>query len=403
MFEYLVRAAAAGGSYGRRILSVGCLAMATAALAACGQGIGPGPDLGPGGTPATDVIGTGSNKVALLLPLSGPGGSAATAKSMQNAAELALAEIPSADIQLVPIDTKGTAEGAQAGAQAAVAAGARLIIGPLFAAEVSAVSPIARGAGIPVIAFSSDANVASPGVYLLSFLPENDIERIVGYAARQGKRSFAAMLPESAYGAVAEAALQQSAAAAGARVVTIARYGAEPAQMQAAVAQIAPVAGGAAPQVDALLMPEGPPALPALTTQLTTANIASRRVQFLGSGQWNEASVWRNGALAGGWFAGPDPAGWQSFLTKYRGRYGVEPPRNATLSYDAVTLAAALSRIGGGFSNQTLSNPDGFSGVDGIFRFRQNGTIQRGLAILEVGNGQVRVREPAPRSFAAGG
>ncbi len=92
-------------------------------------------------------------------------------------------------------------------------------------------------------------------------------------------------------------------------------------------------------------------------------------------------------------------------MSKYRGRYGVVPPRNATLSYDAVTLAAALARIGGanGFTDQTLTNPDGFSGVDGIFRFRANGTNQRGLAILEVQGGSAQIRQPAPNSFRAGG
>lgn len=396
--------AIAAASACRRLFTAAAVAGAAIILSACGQGLEPGPGAGPGPV-SGDTLGSGSNRVALLLPLSGPGGSADVAKALQNAAELALAELPTADIQLVPIDTRGTAEGAQAGAQAAISGGARLIVGPLFAAEVSAVAPVARSANVPVIGFSSDANVAGPGVYLLSFLPEQDIERIVGYAARQGKRSFAALLPESAYGSIAEAALQQAAPSAGGRVVTVARYGPEEAQMQAAVAQVAPVASGAAPQADALLMPEGPPALATLAAQLSTANVGARRVQFLGSGQWNDAAVWRIGALTGGWFAGPDPAGWQTFQAKYRSRYGVEPPRNATLAYDAVTLAAALSRIQGGsaFTNQTLTNPDGFSGVDGIFRFRQNGTIQRGLAILEIGNGQVRVREPAPRSFAAGG
>lgn len=400
----IFRTAAAAGSTCRRLFTAAAVAGSALALAACGQGLETVPGTGPGPL-SGDALGTGSNRIALLLPLSGPGGSAATAKAMQNAAELALAEIPSADIQLIPIDTRGTAEGARTGAQTALSGGARLIIGPLFAAEVSAVAPVARAANVPVIGFSSDANVAGPGVYLLSFLPEQDIERVVGYAARQGKRSFAALLPENAYGSITEAALQQTAPGAGGRVVTVARYGPEEAQIQAAVAQIAPVASGAAPQVDALLMPEGPPPLATIATQLSSANVGARRVQFLGSGQWNDAAAWRIGALTGGWFAGPDPSGWQAFQAKYRGRYGVEPPRNATLAYDAVTLAAALSRIQGGtaFTNQTLTTTDGFSGVDGIFRFRQNGTIQRGLAILEIGNGQVRVRDPAPRSFAAGG
>jgi ABC-type branched-subunit amino acid transport system substrate-binding protein len=403
VLAFLSRAAATGGAITRRTAGGLAFTATVLLLAACGQNMSPG--FGPGAMPPPDAIGTGSIRVGLLLPLSASGNAGSTAKAMQNAAEFALSELPSADIQLVPLDTKGTPEGARTAAEAAVAAGVHLIVGPLFAAEVNAVAPITKAARVPALAFSSDANVASQGVYLLSFLPETDVDRMVSYSARQGKRSFAALLPQSAYGSVVEAALQQSAASNGGRVVTIARYEANAESMKAAIAQIAPVAGGASPQVDALLIPDGPAALPSLTADLANAKIDSRRVQFLGSGQWNDESVWRLAGLNGGWFPGPDPAGWQAFVAKYKGRYGVTPPRNATLSYDAVTLAAALARIGGagGFTDQTLTNPDGFSGVDGIFRFRSNGTNQRGLAVLEVQGNTARIRQPAPASFGAGG
>lgn len=403
MFAFFKGSAARGGAISRRAFGGLAVAASLAVLTGCGQGVGPG--LGPTMQPTGDAIGSGSIKVALLLPLSATGNAGTTAKAMQNAAELALSEIPSADIQLVPLDTRGTPEGARSAAQTAVAGGVSLVVGPLFAAEVSAVAPITKAARIPVLAFSSDANVASQGVYLLSFLPETDVDRVVSYAARQGKRSFAALLPQGAYGSVVEAALQQSVSANGGRVAAVVRYDTGADALKASVAQLGGVVGGTNPQADALLIPEGHAVLPTLTAELANAQISSRRVQLLGSGQWNDETVWRLAGLNGGWFPGPDPAGWQAFVAKYRGRYGVVPPRNATLAYDAVTLAAALARIGGtaGFSDQTLTNPDGFSGVDGIFRFRANGTSQRGLAILEVQNGSATIRQRAPASFGAGG
>lgn len=403
MFACFYRAVAESGARARRLAGGLAIAATAVVVSACGGGFDTGPGAGPI-MPPSDAIGTGSIKIALLLPMTATG-HADVARAFQNSAELALSEIPSADIQLLPVDTKGTPEGARTAAQAAIASGARLIIGPLFAAEVSAVAPIAKAARIPVLAFSTDTNVASQGVYLLSFLPETDIDRIVSYAGQQGQRAFAALLPQNAYGSVVEAALQQSVASNSARVVTIARYGPDAASMKAAVAQLAPIAGGTTPQVDALLIPEGPAVLPALTAELANARIDPRRIQYLGSGQWNEPSVWRLGGLTRGVFPGPDPAGWQGFVAKYQGRYGAVPPRNATLSYDAVTLAAALARIGGaaGFNDSTLTNPDGFSGIDGIFRFRSNGTNQRGLAILEVQNGSAQIKQPAPRAFGAGG
>ena len=83
----------------------------------------------------------------------------------------------------------GTAQGAAAAAQAAISEGAELLLGPLYAAEVQAVAPVARQANVPVLAFSSDRKVAGNGVYLLSFLAGADVDRAVTFAASNGKRN----------------------------------------------------------------------------------------------------------------------------------------------------------------------------------------------------------------------
>ena len=387
----------------RGLIVAGATAATMTLVAACGQTFPSGPLLGQGEQPEVpaDTIGSGNIKVGLLLPFSATGNAGRLATTLRNAAELALADFPSADIQLIPLDTKGTPEEAQNAAQTARAAGARLIIGPLFANSVRAVGSVARSASIPVIAFSTDSSAASPGVYLLSFLPSSDIERIVNYAARNGKKSIAALLPEGTYGTIALAALQQTAARHGVRVSSIERYGADKLQMQQAVQRIASVAGGTSPSADALLMPDGPVATSNLAPLLALSNIDGKRVQFLGSGQWDGSSLWRLPQFNGGWYAAPAPAGRQAFVGKYRSRFGSEPERIATLAYDAVSLAAALSRMSDGISDRVLTNSDGFNGLDGLFRFRNNGTNQRGLAILEVASGSSRVREAAPRSFAS--
>src|SRR6516165_7483804 len=169
-------------------------------------------------------IGAGAVKVGLILPLSGTGNAAVAAKSMRNAAEMALTEFSSPDIQLLVKDDGGSAPGAQQAAQQALDEGAEIILGPLFALTVGPVGQLARARNVPVIAFSTDANVAAHGVYLLSFLPESDVDRIIGYAASQGRRSFAALVPDNAYGSVAEAAFKQAVGRGGGRVVALERY-----------------------------------------------------------------------------------------------------------------------------------------------------------------------------------
>src|SRR5579872_7139305 len=167
------------------------------------------PSASPGAAPQRPaVVGSGQIKVALILPLSAGGNAGVAAQSMKNASEMALAEFLNPNLQLLIKDDGGTPQGAQAAAQQSVDEGAEIILGPLFAASVPPVAQVARGHGISVIAFSTDSSVANRGVYLLSFLPESDVNRVVEYAASAGKRSFAAMLPENAYGNVIEGAFK---------------------------------------------------------------------------------------------------------------------------------------------------------------------------------------------------
>src|SRR5690348_610850 len=192
----------------------------------------------PPAQPAS-AIGAGRIKVGLILPLSGAGNAGVAAQSMRNAAEMALAEYNNPDLQLLLKDDGGSASGAQQAAQQALDEGAEIILGPLFALTVGPVGQVARARGVPVIAFSTDANVAARGVYLLSFLPETDVDRIIGYAATQGRRSFAALVPDNAYGTVVEAAFKQQVARRGGRVVALERYPLDKGQMQGPVRNVA--------------------------------------------------------------------------------------------------------------------------------------------------------------------
>lgn len=349
------------------------------------------------------TIGTGNVKVALLLPLSAGGQAGAAAVSLRNAAELAMSEFSEPDIQILVKDDRGTADGARAAAQSAISEGAELILGPLFADAVRAAGQVARGAGRPVIAFSTDAGAAAPGVYLLSFMPESEVERVVAYAARQGQRSFAALIPNTAYGRVAQAAFQTAVARNGGRIVAMETF--DRANAAAQAAKIAAVAGGASPQVNAVFIPDSGDSLITVAQALQGAGVDPQKVRMLGTGVWNEARIFSQAGLQGGWFAAPETAGFNAFAQRYRAKYGSDPTRIATLGYDAVSLAAALVRTQGQqrFSEPVLTNASGFAGADGVFRFNPNGTNERGLAVLEIRNGTAVSVSPAPRQLGAGG
>jgi ABC-type sugar transport system substrate-binding protein len=353
----------------------------------------PGPS-GPAQPPL--VAGTGQVKVGLILPLSASGNAALAAQSMKNAAEMALAEFQNPNIQLLIKDDSGTPQGAQQGTQQALDEGAEIILGPLFAQSVPATAQAARGRGVPVIAFSTDSSVAGRGVYLLSFLPESDVNRIVEYAAGTGKRSFAALLPENAYGNVVEAAFKPVVARRGGRIAAFEKYGADRATAARNVAQ-------ALGSADALFMADDGESVVTVSDALTGAGANLKNIQLLGTGLWDNPRVFASPALQGGLYAAPDPAGFRSFSGRYRGKYGADPVRTATLAYDAVALVAALARTQGPqrFSSEVLINPSGFAGIDGLFRFRPDGTNERGLAVMKVTNGGGVAVAGSPKSFGA--
>jgi Periplasmic binding protein len=372
-------------------------------LAACSTQLGSGPPVAqqPGqAANANAAVGEGQVRVALILPLSGQGNAAAAGQSMKNAAEMALAEFKSPNIQLLVKDDGGTVQGAQAGAQQAISEGAEIIIGPLFAQSVSTVGQVARSSNIPVIAFSTDVSVAARGVYLLSFLPETDVRRIVDFSISRGKRSFAALLPDNAYGTVVEGAFQQEVSRRGGRVLVLDRYALDGNRINEAARRVSQAAN----QVDSILIPDSPDAVPQVVSALAANGVDLRRVQLLGSGLWEDARISSTPALDGAWYAAPESTGFRNFSARYRVRYGQDPVRTATLAYDAVALVAALVKTQGPqrFSEPALTNPSGFAGIDGVFRFRPEGTNERGLAVLRVAPSGGQVLSPAPHSFQPG-
>jgi len=383
----------------RSFLSIGATAMVLAACASSQFG-GSGTTLQPTDQAAAASVGDGQVRVAVVLPLSAAGNAGVAAQSMKNAAEMALAEFKSPNVQLLVKDDGGTPQGAQAAAQQAISEGAEIIVGPLFAQSVSAVGQVARARNIPVIAFSTDASVATRGVYLLSFLPETDVRRIVDFAIGRGKRSFAALMPDNAYGAVVEAAFQQEVARRGGRVLVLEKYPIDANRMNDAVRRVAQASN----QVDSIFIPDGADTVPQVAQGLAANGVNLKGVQLLGTGLWDDPRIFSTSALDGGWYAAPESTGFRNFSARYRARYGQDPVRTATLAYDAVALVAALVKTQGPqrFSEAVLTNPSGFAGIDGVFRFRPEGTNERGLAVLRVAPSGGQVVSPAPRSFQPG-
>lgn len=336
-------------------------------------------------------------RVGILLPLSHPSADIqSVSKGLLDAAQLAVFESGNTSILLMPADTRGTAEGAAQAAALVLSQGAEVVIGPLFAQTVGSAAPVVRARNIPMLAFSTDRVAAGNGVYLLSFQPEEEVHRVISYAHQQGRTNFAALFPDTPYGRKVQAAFGQSVSEVGGTVAITANYTSNQQVMLEAVKSVA------AAHADAVLLPEGGTQLKALGPLLPYYNVDPRNVKFMGTGLWDDPSIMGEPSVSGGWFAAPDPEGRRQFSERFKTAYGYAPPRIASLAYDAISLINSYASAGPPFQRYTMTtfqDPNGFEGVDGIFRFRPDGTIERGLAVIEVRGEGFTVVSPSPKTF----
>ncbi len=360
-------------------------------------------------------------KIAVLVPLTGP--NAALGRDLLRAVQLALGpDGPQPDVQ----DTASTPFGATMAAQAAVAAGDGIIVGPLTAQETAAAAAVA--VAIPILAFTSDRQQGRPGVWALGITPQQQVGRMVRALAQRGKTRVAAVLPDNIFGNALADGLTRTATEVADPAPVIKRYpnGRQPAldaalrdvadhanrqgaidqQVQAARQSSDPNVSSQADSLaqqpvppapfDALLLAESGPPLARIAAALPGYGVAPPDVQVVGPATWARDAA-NLGGLAGAWYAAPDPAFRTRFEQAYAAKYGAPPPGLADIAYDAADLA----RVAAG-NPATITQATGFRGVDGLFALRPDGQVVRGLAIFGVGPGGPRIVDPAPASIAPG-
>lgn len=370
--------------------------------------------------------------VAILLPLSGPRGE--LGKAMLDAAQLAVFEVAGQNFILLPYDTKGTPEGAEEAATRAMARGAKLVLGPLLADSVAKVAPQTRISDISVVAFSNSKRIAGNGVYILGFAPDQQVDAIVDYAAGQGLGSYGVAAPSNAYGEQVVESLYESTERRGAVVTRTAFY--DPSatdfseqvraltdydqRREALLQQMAELEGkqdqvsrqaltrletldtvGDAP-FDAALLPDAGQNLRTLAALLNFYDVEQPAVRILGLRAWDETpEIAAEQAVQGAWFAAPPVAERKKFEVRFKASFGYTPPRLASLAYDGTAMAAVLAQSPSAtdFSSGALTDSNGFRGVDGIFRLRADGAVERAYAIHEVTPSGFRTIQPAEDSF----
>ena len=371
-------------------------------------------------------------RVAIMLPLSGD--KQETGKALLGAASMALFDAYDPRITLLPFDTMASAQGAASAVVAVLQADVDVVLGPLFAESIQVVGPVLAEANITMIGFSSDTRVAALGQFIMGFAPEEEVKRIMQYAIGKGHSNFAALIPLGLYGKRVLTALGDVLEDSDARMMAMEEYAPVADSIFDPVKNLANYASRkktrdqelkAMEAIDsdvsldiikeletkevigevnytAVLVPEGGQLLRTIAPLLPYYEVDPAKVKLLGTGLWNDISILKEPPLQGAWFAAPEPDKPAEFMRKYEAIYGSAPPRIATLAYDAMALVAWRIRnpiAEERYTAAALLDVKGFQGIDGLFRFKADGTVERALAILEVDKDGFKVIDRAPRMF----
>lgn len=393
----------------------------------------PAPVRPAAGVTAAERDPTGMVRVGLLVPLTGP--AAPIGQGLLNAAQMAMFDGADQRLVLQIYDTGGTPDGAAAAAAAAISHGARLLLGPLFAAEAKAVAAQAEAAQVEVISFSTDPSVAGGRVHVLGFLVQDQVREVVAHARARGFARFAVLAPNTVYGQTVVDALHDLVPGSGGELTrtayfdpsgndledvvrTLANYDQRRAALEAQRAELAARTDEVSQlalkrlerldttgdvDFDAIFIPEQGARLAQAASLLSLYDVEPGRVQLLGTMLWNTPALAREPAMLGALLPAPDPAASRDFATRYRQIYGSAPTQLASHGYDATALAAVLGRAEDAdnpFAASALLNPSGFAGVDGIFRLSPDGLSERGFAVLQISRAGADVVKPASANFA---
>lgn len=341
-------------------------------------------------------------RVGVLLPFShSSSGTRAQATGLLTAIEMALFEQNDSRVVLLPKDTGGDARTTAKATEELIDEGVDVIIGPLFAENVRMAASLTRIYNIPVIAFSNDREAARSGAYLMSFPPEEEVRRIVDYTILNGVNRFAFMGPNTDYARRVQSALSFEASRRGGAVIGSEFF--DPSndapvdEAQRLAARIKQVLDGGANKV-AIVMPDKGTRLRAVAPLMPYYGVNLLRLQYVGTSVWDDPTIWREPVLENATFAAPSPSDIRIFNDSYKRNFAREPSSLASLGYDAAALAISFLSDGV-VEDAELRDPDGFRGVNGLFRFRPDGTIERGLSVLAISQRGPREIESAPNSF----
>lgn len=334
----------------------------------------------------------GEARIALLVPLSGE--KAAVGSNMLDSTQMAIHELKAEHINLVPIDT---ATGIAAVKARLEEEDFDLIIGPLYSQDAKEIYPVAQSKGICMITFSNDVDLRNREcLFILGVMPEESVNRVLAYAMEKLPTDVYSVLPKNKYGEVVETSIAKLNLRLPKPITVIGRY--NPDSTQADMQQVAINIKHHSSPNSALLLPEGTSTLAGFINELRNKG-GTGRYKMLGSMLWDDERLYKIPELNGAWFANVPHTKRDKFEKRFATHYNYKPSRLSSLAYDSIALVAVLSKKNSAFDKTAITNPAGYKGITGLFRFLPDGSNQRTMAVYEIRSDGLIEIDPAPSTF----
>ncbi|MFD2740474.1 penicillin-binding protein activator [Sulfitobacter aestuarii] len=343
--------------------------------------------------------------VALLVPRGGSAGDNILAQNLENAARLAMRDLDGVEIDLRVYGTAGNAATAAQVATQAVNDGAKVILGPVYGEAANAAGVAAAAQGVNVLSFSNNPTIAGGNVFVLGQTFNSTANRLVSYAKRQGRDRIVILHAQDVAGQLGRAAIEQAIARHGASLAGAVDYANSQESVLAAVPRVKAAIDGSGANA-LFLTTSSASALPLFAQVLPEAGIQAASTQYIGLTRWDiPPQTLALPGVQGGWFALPDPSATQAFSSRYSAAYSSTPHPLAGLAFDGIAAVGALVKSGrsNALSSSSLTQGAGFKGASGVFRLRNDGTNERGLAVATIRDQRVVIIEGAPQGFGGAG
>ena len=348
-------------------------------------------------------------RVGLLIPKTGPNSRLGT--ELLRGAELALFAMRDPSIELLSFDTAGGPAAAMAARQA-MAADVDIVVGPLFSQSVIAARSIIGQRGVPMLALSNNLQIADQASWLLGYMPEQQIELLLGHALTVGHSKIAILVEESPFGQRLAAHTVQRLQQLGLtpevmQTLTQAQLAADD-QLKTAIREFtgyvpleedeeAPAfADLPPPRFDAVVFAGGAEFALRTAPVLAYYDADSERVLYLGNAQWNQRRLLMEPSLYGALFASRPTGQDDRFNTLWADIWESRPGTLARLSFDAMAMISVVARNKPPRWRAALVSDSGFNGFSGAYRLYPDGSNRRAFELRQIGSGVSTLFRSAP-------